>query len=193
MAGKRGWKQSGSAGDWRIFPSVDPMISIGEEAPNFQLNDLAGNPLSLGELRGRIVVLNFWSAECQWCERVDREILACLENWHEEVIVLWIACNVNESHDLIRQVAVQRNLPIMLLDFQQHVADLFGAQTTPYFFVVDTKGYLSYRGTWDDVTFRQRVAQRFYLSEAVEALRGNVTPEITETPPYGCMIVRFSQ
>jgi peroxiredoxin len=169
------------------------MISIGEEAPNFQLNDLAGNPLSLGELRGRIVVLNFWSAECQWCERVDREILACLENWHEEVIVLWIACNVNESHDLIRQVAVQRNLPIMLLDFQQHVADLFGAQTTPYFFVVDTKGYLSYRGTWDDVTFRQRVAQRFYLSEAVEALRGNVTPEITETPPYGCMIVRFSQ
>jgi peroxiredoxin len=169
------------------------MISIGEEAPNFQLNDLTGNPLSLGELRGRIVVLNFWSAECQWCERVDREILACLENWQEEVKVLWIACNVNESHDLIGQVAAQRNLPIVLLDLQQQVADLYGAQTTPYFFVVDTKGYLSYRGTWDDVTFRQRVAQRFYLSEAVEALRGNVTPEITETPPYGCMIVRFFQ
>jgi peroxiredoxin len=171
---------------------MDTLIDIGQMAPDFQLCDLGGNPHSLADLRGRIVVLNFWSAECEWCERVDHELLACLDIWHEEVKVLWIASNTNESHELIRQMAAERKLPIVLIDPQQQVADIYGAQTTPHFFVLDSQGSLRYQGAWDDITFRQRVATRVYLREAVEALRQKITPEITETPPYGCTIVRFS-
>ena len=171
---------------------MDPLIDIGQLAPDFQLCDIGGNPHSLADLRGRIVVLNFWSAECEWCERVDHELIACLDTWQDEVIVLWLASNTSESHDLIRQVAAERKLPIVLVDPQQQVADMYGAQTTPHFFVLDSQGSLRYQGAWDDITFRQRVATRVYLREAVEALRQNITPEITETPPYGCSIVRFS-
>ena len=36
-------------------------------APDFTLNDIDGNPLSLSSLRGKYVVLDFWGSWCVWC------------------------------------------------------------------------------------------------------------------------------
>ena len=83
-----------------------------------------------------------------------------------------------------------RRLPMVLLDAEHHVADVYEAVTTPHAFVVDRKGILRYRGAIDDVTFRQRKATRFYLEEAVEALLAGRTPELQETLAYGCTILR---
>jgi peroxiredoxin len=172
---------------------MDTLIKAGEQAPQFQLPDLKGKLHSLDGLRGWIIVLNFWSAECTWCERVDHELTEFLEAWKEHTQVLWIASNANESRDLIERVAAERNMPAVLLDPLQIVANLYGAQTTPHFFVVDAKGILAYQGAWDDVTFRQRVASQVYIPQVVEALSHNLSAELTNTPPYGCMLVRFAE
>lgn len=170
---------------------MDTLIKIGERAPQFQLPDLKGNLHSLEGLLGWIIVLNFWSAECTWCERVDHELSAFLDSWKNHAKVLWIASNANESRDLIQRVATGRNLPTVLLDAHQQVANLFGAQTTPHFFVVDADGNLTYQGVWDDITFRKRVATQVYIPQVVEALKQDLAPEVTQTPPYGCVLVRY--
>lgn len=169
---------------------MDPLVPTGKLAPAFHLPDLKGNDHSLNEMRGRIVVLTFWSAECTWCERVDRELTAHLDSWNGEVIVWWIASNANEGRAQIEQVAVKRNLPVVLIDHTQAVADLYGAQTTPHFFVLDQLGKLAYQGAWDDITFRRRVATQVYVPVVVEALLENHTPPTGETPPVGCILVR---
>lgn len=171
---------------------MDPIIATGAQAPLFQLTDLSGEIYALEDLRGWITVLTFWSAECGWCERVDHELLDWLVSCQETVKVLWIASNINESRDLIERVAAQRNLPTVLLDEHQTVANLYGAVTTPHFFVVDRMGKLAYQGAWYDITFRQRVATRVYVAEVVQALRHDLTPQVIQTPPYGCMLVRYS-
>ena len=84
----------------------------------------------------------------------------------------------------------QRGLPTVLIDAEHVVADLYEAVTTPHVFVVDKEGILRYRGAVDDVTFRQRKAARFFLDEAVESLLNGHLPTLTETPAYGCTIVR---
>ena len=104
--------------------------------------------------------------------------------------MLSIASNRSESVWEVEDVAKTRRLPTVLIDAQHFVADLYEAVTTPHAFVVDRQGILRYRGAVDDVTFRQRKATRFYLEEAVEALLEDRLPELTETPPYGCTIVR---
>ena len=169
---------------------MDPMINIGEEAPLLKIRDTTGKVHSSAELRGFIVVYYFWSAECDWCERVDRELKGYLDDWKEQVEVLWIASNANETTELIEAAAKARELPPILLDEGQRAANLFGAVTTPHFFVVDGKGKLAYQGAWDDITFRQRTATQVHVPRVVQALRYNMAPEVTQTPPYGCTLVR---
>jgi len=79
---------------------------------------------------------------------------------------------------------------MILIDAQHVIADKFDAMTTPHVFVLDRDGILRYRGAVDDVTFRRREATQFFLREAVEALLKGRVPELSETPAYGCTIVR---
>jgi peroxiredoxin len=165
-------------------------MQMNHPAPEFQLPDLQGVPHKLSDYRGRIVIINFWSAECPHSERSDRSIMACLVQWGEDVQLLSIAANRNESLQMVAEAACARRLPLVLIDADHVVADLYEAVTTPHAFVVDREGVLRYRGAIDDVTFRHRTASRFYLEEAVKALLGGQKPDVQETPAYGCTIIR---
>ncbi len=165
-------------------------MELQQPAPDFTLPDLQGNLHRLSDYRGRIVIVNFWSAECPHSERTDRSTMACLVQWGEEVVLLSVAANRSEPTQMLAEAAKTRRLPLVLVDAEQVVADLYEAQTTPQVFVIDKDGFLRYGGAVDDVTFRQRKATRFFLEEAVEALLGGRLPASAETPAYGCTIVR---
>jgi peroxiredoxin len=165
-------------------------VELNRPAPEFTLPDLDGRIHRLGEYRGRIVIVNFWSCECPHSERTDRSTLACLVQWGPDVALLSIAANRNEPAGALAQAAQARRLPAVLLDADHAAADLYEALTTPHAFVIDRSGCLRYRGAVDDVTFRQRAPERFFLEEAVEALLEGRDPPLAETPAYGCAIVR---
>jgi len=165
-------------------------MELNRPAPDFELPDLQGNLHKLNDYRGRIVIVNFWSAECPHSERTDRSTMACLVQWGGDVEMLSIAANRSEPIQMVEEAATTRCLPGILIDAEHVVADLYKAVTTPHAFIVDRDGILRYRGAVDDVTFRQRKASRFFLEEAVEALLDGRLPELQETPVYGCAIVR---
>lgn len=170
---------------------MDPIVSNRQLAPDFTLNDLQGNPHSLHDLHGKVVILNFWSAECPWAERSDRQMLAYLEAWGGQVVLWNIASNANEPVELLAQAAAERGLPVVLLDPGCRVADLYGAVTTPHVFVLDGDGSLRYQGAFDNTSFRQRTPTRNYLYDAVEAVLSGRTPDPESVPSYGCTIVRY--
>jgi thiol-disulfide isomerase/thioredoxin len=165
-------------------------VDLNQPVANFELPDLEGRLHRLQDCRGKIVIINFWSAECPHSERTDHSLIELLARWQGEVDLLPIAANRNEAAVMIQEAARIRRLPTVLIDSQQTVADLYGAVTTPHVFILDREGILRYRGAVDDVTFRQRQATRSYVQEAVEALLQGRCPETSETPAYGCTIVR---
>jgi peroxiredoxin len=166
------------------------LMQINQPAPDFELTDLRDIPHRLSDYRGKIVIINFWSAECPHSERTDRSMMACLVQWGRDVAMLSIASNRNESVQMLEEASRTRRLPTVLIDAEHVVADLYEAQMTPHVYIVDREGILRYRGAVDDVKFRQRKATRFFLGEAVEALLDGRLPELTEMPAYGCTIVR---
>jgi peroxiredoxin len=54
-------------------------VVVGEVAPDFQLEDTAGNQVSLAALRGKVVLVNFWATWCPPC----REEMPAMERLHE--------------------------------------------------------------------------------------------------------------
>jgi peroxiredoxin len=165
-------------------------MELNSPVSDFELPDLNGNLHRLSEHRGRIVIVNFWSCECPHSERTDKAILSMFVQWQDDVAMMTIASNRNETAEALREAAESRRLPQVLRDADCSIADIFDAQTTPHIFVIDKEGILRYRGSVDDVTFRQRKPTRFFLDEAVEALLAGQLPALTETPAYGCAIVR---
>lgn len=165
-------------------------MQLNEPAPDFELLDLQGVFHKLRDYRGQIVIINFWSAECPHSERTDHYLLNLLERWNGKVILLPIAANQNESIQLVAEAAKARRVPQILVDSGHRVADLYEAFITPHVFVLDFDGIMRYRGAVDDITFRRREATRFFLHEAVEALLDGRLPELSETPAYGCTIIR---
>jgi hypothetical protein len=113
-----------------------------------------------------------------------------LAQWRGNAAMLSIASNRNENAAALKTAADARRLPTVLRDADCRVADLFEAQTTPHVFVIDREGILRYRGAVDDATFRNRTPTRFFLDLAVESLLEGRLPAPTESPAYGCAIVR---
>ena len=170
---------------------MGPALQINHPAPDFMLTDLKGKVHRLSDYRGKIVILNFWSAECPHAERTDRETLTYLTEWGERVVLLLIASNANEPADLLTEVAHSRGIQTVLRDADHSVADLYSAVTTPHVYVIDFDGNLRYQGAFDDTTFHQRIPTKQYLKSAVDALLAGSQPEPSEVLSYGCSIVRY--
>lgn len=67
--------------------------AAGVEAPDFTLNDINGNPLTLSSLRGKYVVLDFWGSWCIWCIKGFPEMKKYYEKYKGKFEILGIDCN----------------------------------------------------------------------------------------------------
>jgi peroxiredoxin len=159
-------------------------------APDFSLPDVCGRIHRLSDYIGRLVIINFWSAECPWSEKADKYLLSLVERFPGQLVLLTIASNLNEDTDAVQQAAADHGVKPLLIDEECQLANAWEAQTTPHIFMIDQAGILRYQGAVDDVTFRKRIPEQFYVEEALTAILDNRLPAIHETQPYGCTIVR---
>jgi peroxiredoxin len=160
-------------------------------APDFELPDLEGILHRRSSLLGRILWINFWSADCPHSVRADRQLLELKSEWGNQVAVWSVACNRNERMEDLARAAAERGVEPLLLDPDQAVADRYGVLTTPHVFLIDARGILRYAGAPDNVTFGQPRPTRSYLGEAAAALLADQDPALTEAPAFGCAIVRM--
>ncbi len=82
-------------------PGVAP--KIGHLAPDFTLPTLGGGTVTLSELRGKWVLLNFWAIWCPPCRMEMPYLQAAFEEKGEEIE--FIGINLGESREKVRQFA----------------------------------------------------------------------------------------
>lgn len=134
--------------------------------------------------------MNFWSAECPWSARADEQLRVVISKLAGRAVLLPISSNLNEDAGMIIPAMAERGIDFVLQDLDCKVANDYAAQTTPHAFVIDAGGVLRYQGAVDDVTFRKRNPERFYVADALLALLDGRLPDVQETPAYGCSIIR---
>jgi peroxiredoxin len=109
-------------------------------APDFTLEDLSGNRLSLKQLRGKVVFLNFWATWCVPC----RQEMPAMEKLHRELKgegLEVVAINFREEKKEVRKFFTELGLTFTaLLDGDGKVSDEYGVWSLPLSYFVDRKG-----------------------------------------------------
>ncbi|MBL8036669.1 MAG: TlpA family protein disulfide reductase [Nitrospira sp.] len=117
------------------------VVHVGDEAPNFTLQDLAGNVISLSQLRGKVVLLNFWATWCGPC-RVEMPAMEQLYRTLPRGQFEILAVSTDAQGAAVTRPFQKRmgfTFPI-LHDSEYRVGLAYGARTIPITFMVDRQG-----------------------------------------------------
>lgn len=111
-------------------------------APDFTLEDLSGKRLSLKNLKGKVVFLNFWATWCIPC----REEMPTMEKLYRELRnegLEIVAIDVMESKKDVREFVEELGLTFtVLLDRDGEVSKAYGAWAIPATHIINRKAEL---------------------------------------------------
>jgi cytochrome c biogenesis protein CcmG/thiol:disulfide interchange protein DsbE len=114
---------------------------IGQPAPRFALADLDGKVVSLADLAGRPVVINFWATWCQPCVVEHPTLLAGARRYADRVAFLGVV--YQDRPDLIRRFVAERGAwGPSLIDNDSEVAIAYGVYGAPETFILDANGVI---------------------------------------------------
>lgn len=120
---------------------------INEEAPGFTLKDMDGHTVSLKDLRGKVVFIDFFASWCAPCKKEFPEINNIIGRYDESEVA-FVAVNVDKkrSHveDFLRQIPGLSKRFIVLLDTDSSVISSYNARAMPTSFILDKTGVVRY-------------------------------------------------
>lgn len=137
----------------RAEPKVDPNepeklveetdeigLREGNFAPDFELETLAGETVSLSDYRGQRVMLNFWASWCAPC----RLEMPDMQKFYEadDVVILGVNLTQTKSEaDNVQDFVDEFGLTFpILLDVESAVAMLYSIQPIPTTYMIDSNG-----------------------------------------------------
>jgi len=117
-------------------------LTIGTQAPLWTLTDREGNTVSLEELRGSIVVLDFWATWCGPCVSVMPEIQSLFENYSQDQVHVY-GVNVWERDDPVSFMAENGFTYGLLLEGDDVAAD-YKITGIPTIYIIDQEGMVAF-------------------------------------------------
>ena len=118
-------------------------LEPGDKAPDFSLPGLSGEVFSLSSLRSRVVVLNFWRLDCDYC----RQEMPYLEQSYQALgrlgLAEVVAIDLYDSVDKVRRYLEDSGLSVpVALDSAGEVALSYEIYDLPATFFIDRDGVI---------------------------------------------------
>ena len=130
-----------------IASDLSPVTGIAEGnlAPDFSISTVDGDLLTLSDMRGKVVLLNFWGTWCGPCRREMPEFEKAYEEWHSKGFEI-LAVAFNDTEDAIRDFRDEFELSFPLaLDAAGVVNSTYAVQTRPSTYVIARDGVIMTR------------------------------------------------
>ena len=118
-----------------------------EPAPRFNATTTAGEKFNNGSIKGKVVLLEFWTTWCTYCE-VELPFVERLNEEFGGKGLIILAVNVGESKKTVKKYLEQhpRKTRIVLTD-NTNLAAMYAAKSYPIYVVIDREGNIA--GTQD--------------------------------------------
>lgn len=121
------------------------VAEVGDDAPDFTLSTLDGGTVTLSELEGRPVVVNFWASWCHPCREEFPLIADALETYADEglaVVGVTYRDIESDSRGFVEEMGA---IWPQGVDEDNEVARAFGVRAIPQTFFIDRDGTIAAR------------------------------------------------
>ncbi len=145
-----------------------PAPAVGFLAPELNLEDGAGNALSVTDFRGRIVVLNFWASWCPPCKAEMPALQALQHQYPDELVVLGIHMTSQDSLAAGKKFIADEGLTFAMgFDLQGSAARQYQIRSLPTTFFIDAQGEI------EDITLGGPLSPAQLISRVERLLEEN--------------------
>ncbi|MBQ4441041.1 MAG: TlpA family protein disulfide reductase [Bacteroidales bacterium] len=129
---------------WNILNSPAHKTSIGAMAPDLAFPDPDGKIRKLSDLRGKVVLLDFWASWCGPCRRESPNVRNVYAKYHDQGFEVFSVSLDRDANNWKKAIADDK------LVWPNHVSDLkywsseaaaiYGVRSIPSMFLIDREG-----------------------------------------------------
>lgn len=151
---------------------------IGLPAANFTLKDLDGNAVSLKDLKGKVVVLDFWSTWCVPCKKSFPAMQLAVNTYKNDPSVKFLFIHTWETtktpvEDVKKYIAQSGFNFQVLMDLKDGTGrnaavEAYGVSAIPAKFIIDKAGNIVFKltgFTGTDAAALQEISERITLAK----------------------------
>lgn len=147
-------------------------LTVGDAAPEFTLKDGDGKEVSLRDLRGKIVLLDFWATWCGPCKMVMPHVQKLHEKYKDKPVEVygistWESSRRRRPGDPV-EFMKDRKYTYGCLVEGDAVAAQYGVKGIPTFYVVGPEGKILYTGSGAAPQIKAQLEK--VIEEALESL-----------------------
>jgi thiol-disulfide isomerase/thioredoxin len=128
-----------------VDPNAPPLAKLesGTLAPEIEVEDTAGQKVRLSDLRGKVVVMNFWAT---WCIPCVEEMPTFQKYQDKYPGFIMIGIDEEEESDMVRDFVAEMGLTYRIwLDKNTVVAAKYTIMVLPTTYFIDEKGEIRFR------------------------------------------------
>jgi thiol-disulfide isomerase/thioredoxin len=118
-------------------------LQPGVPFPDFSMTDVTGKPLSVGQYKGKVVLVDFWATWCGPCRAELPNVIATYAKYHDQGFEI-IGVSLDEDKDAMVKYAQENQMtwPQYFdgLRWENKLVDKYGVQGIPFTILIDPQG-----------------------------------------------------
>ncbi|MCX8069709.1 MAG: TlpA family protein disulfide reductase [Thermodesulfovibrionales bacterium] len=130
-----------------LLSDTNPVSSTrlyqGSDAPQFDLIDTNNKSWKLSELKGKVILLNFWATWCDTCKEEKPFFNNLYEELKENKEVVFLTVLYNDDIQKAIDYVNKNSFKFPIIEDKRKIAHQFGIRGVPETFVIDKKGKIA--------------------------------------------------
>lgn len=121
-------------------------VQIGKAAPDFTLTTFEGDQIKLSELRGKVVVVNFWASWCKPCEQEAADMETAWRLYKDRPDVVFIGIDWTDTEPAAMSYLKKFDITYPNgPDLATRISQAYRTTGVPETYIIDQNGILVYK------------------------------------------------